>query len=259
MKPWCVLGLLVVLLALPCVSQAQWAVIDTSAIAQLLTQYKAQLMQYAEQMKQTQQNMAQIENQLRQIQYAYTTVQHGATNLQHLNLNRAQDLLRLGNELQRKLAEAEYIGYQAQHAWTQARTLYPNIQKVLKAEDKRWLERDWAKAQRDAARIGVMTQAMSEEQKRYQNYWADVINKAAAAQGNLQIQQAGVQAQGLLGGQLMSIEQQLATAARQQSQRDLQEASRTEMEQNAQEAVAKPLDTAYTPQGQALTLSTGKE
>src|SRR6516165_10847643 len=60
------------LLTLATSVQAQWAVIDVNAIAQLAMQYKAQLDAYVEQIRQTANQVQQIQNQLQQIQYAYT-------------------------------------------------------------------------------------------------------------------------------------------------------------------------------------------
>jgi hypothetical protein len=250
---------LAVVLALPQVGQAQWAVVDASAIQQLLLQYRTQLTQYTTQLQQYKNQVDQLKNQLEQVYYAYMTVQQGITNLKQLNLNRAEDLLRLGNELQRKLSEAEYIGYTAQRAWNQAQNVYPQIQRVLSAPQQRQLQRQYAAVQRDAARVGILTQAMSQDQQAYQNYWADLMAKAQAAQGNLEIQQVQAQGQGLLGSQLLAIQQQLATQAREQSQRSLKEAGETELEQNALEATGKTLDTTYAPQGKSLSLTTGKD
>ena len=47
----------------------------------------------------------------------------------------------------------------------------------------------------------------------------------------MQVQQAAVQAQGMVGQQLMGLEQQLATQARQHSEQAMEMATRTEIEQ----------------------------
>ena len=46
-----------------------------------------------------------------------------------------------------------------------------------------------------------------------------LLQQAKAAEGALQVQQAQVQAQGVLGHQLLAIEQQLATQARERSEK----------------------------------------
>ena len=68
----------------------------------------------------------------------------------------------------------------------------------------------------------------------------------------MQVQQATVQAQGMIGQQLLAIEQQLATQARDAEQQALEEATRTEMEQTRMEQALQPLEGTYTPQGRLL-------
>jgi type IV secretion system protein TrbJ len=235
--------LLLVGVLLPQLSSAQWAVIDVDAIAQSVLEYKKQIEQYAQQIEQTQ----------RQIDLVF----QGAKNLTSLNLNNVQGLRGLYQQLDAKLSQARGIGYQADRVWQQAQDLYPQMTGTRTAAQQRQFERTWAAAQRNAASIALQTQALQRSQQAYDARWSEVLTKAAGAEGNLQIQQAAVQGQGLLGGQLMAIEQQLATQARETSQRNLREAARSEMEQNALDVTGQAIDTTYAPQGTPLTLSTG--
>ena len=54
-----------------------------------------------------------------------------------------------------------------------------------------------------------------------------------------------MQAQGVIGHQLLAIEQQLATQARERSMQAMEEASRLEMEQFRMDKALQPLDTTY--------------
>jgi conjugal transfer/entry exclusion protein len=250
-----------VLLALaPTVGAATLPVVDVTAIANLITAYKLQIQQYLEQLRHTQNQIRQLQNQIQQIQHAYTTVQHGIANLQKLNMNKASDLLQLVQQLQSKLTQAEYIGYTVDRAWTQAKDVYPKAQGIVTGVQQRQMAMQWAAAKRDAAKVGVQTQAIKTAQEKYQQQWADIIAAARAAEGNMQVQQAQAQGQAVMGNQLLSIEQQLATAARQDAQKALEEATKTEMEQLALEHSTATFDTAYFGQGQVLRMSrTGRE
>ena len=77
------------------------------------------------------------------------------SNLARLDVTNATDLLGMLSSLDSKLAQAEYIGYQAQSAVNQARTLYPRIQGVLTAEQQRTLLLQWAAMRRDAAQVAI--------------------------------------------------------------------------------------------------------
>jgi len=252
---------LLVLLALaPAVGAVTLPVVDVTAIANLVTQYKLQIQQYLEQLRQTQQQIQQLQNQIVQIQHAYTTVQQGVTNLTKLNMTKASDLLQLVQQLQSKLAQAEYIGYTVDRAWTQAKDVYPKAQAIVTGAQRRVLEFEWAAAKRDAAKVAVQTQAIQTTQAKYQQQWADIIAAARAAEGNMQIQQAQAQGQAVLGNQLLSIEQHLATAARQETQKALEEATKTELEQITVEQSVTVFDSTYVGQGQVLRMSrTGRD
>ena len=211
-------------------------------------------------MQQTAQTITQIENQVRQIEGLYTQIEQGARNLARLDVTNATDLLGMLSSLDSKLAQAEYIGYQAQSAVNQARNLYPRIQGVLTAEQQRGLLLQWAAVRRDAAQVAISMQAIREAQARTQAQWTTLLGQAKAAEGALQVQQVTMQAQGVIGHQLLAIEQQLATQARERSMQAMEEASRLEMEQSRLEKALQPLDTTYAPQGRLLRgMRTGRE
>ena len=211
-----------ILLSLSVVSRAATIpVIDVSAIAQLVTAYRTQVMQFAEQMQQTR-------NQVTQIQHEIEMISQGAQNLLTLDMNKAADLLRLTDLLQNKLNQAQALSYSAQRVVTQAQELYPQIQGVLDPAQQRALYLQWTMAQRDSARIALSTQAITTSTATYQRQWTDILNAARAAQGNMQIQQAQAQGLGVMGTQLQAIEQQLATQGRLQTQLVLEQAVRTE-------------------------------
>lgn len=233
----CGLGLLLCLSGSPQRSQAYVLIVeDPVLIGKQALEYAAQLKQYAEQIAQTKNQMEQIRQQ--------------AINLMSLRLNNAQDLLNLQQQLESKLNQARWISYNANRAVSQAAGLYPKIAGLPDAAQRRSLERQWAAAERDSAEVAIATQAIEERQARYQQEWATVLNQAAAAQGNLQIQQANAQGLGLLGGQLQSIEQQLATQARERSQQTMKGATQTEMEQRALEQITQGYERPYTAEGE---------
>jgi conjugal transfer/entry exclusion protein len=254
-------SLLGVLLALPSLSTATGLpVVDVDAGIKLLLQYKQQLVGYLESVKQTAYQVQQIENQVRQITGMYTQIEQAAKHLMHLDLNHAADLLGMARQLESKLAQAEYIGSRANSRCPRRGGLYPRIQGSLTAAEQRRLTLQWAAMRRDAAQVAISTQAIREAQARYQQQWADILRRAYAAQGALQIQQAGVQAQGVMGHQLLGIEQQLATQARERSEQAMETASRAEIEQHLLQQAMEPLSTAYTPQGRFLPMPrTGRE
>src|SRR5215813_9579608 len=100
----------VLLLLAPRGTQAQWAVIDVDSIAQLLLQYKTQLMQYTEELRQTAYQYQTVVQQIEHIKYTYETVQQGVANLTKLNLNNATSLMGLYSLLNNKLNQASMIG-----------------------------------------------------------------------------------------------------------------------------------------------------
>lgn len=217
-------------------------------------------MGYLESIKQTAYQVQQIENQVRQITGMSTQIEQAAKHLMRLDVTNAADLLGLAQQLESKIAQVEYIGYQAQAAVNQARSLYPRIQGILTAEQQRMLTLQWAAMRRDAAQVSISTQAIREAQARYQQQWATILSKAYTAEGALQVQQANVQAQGIMGHQLLGIEQQLVTQARERSEQALEAASRTELEQQILQRAMEPLSTTYTPQGRLLPMPrTGRE
>jgi P-type conjugative transfer protein TrbJ len=249
------------LLLLPTVSEAaSLPVFDAGLNTLGLTEQWNQLKQLYEPVRQTANQIQQIENQVRQIEGMYTTIEQGAKNLARLNVTNAADLLGMLSVLESKLAQAQFLGYQAQHAVHQARGLYPRIQGLLTAEQQRTLMLHWAAVQRDSAHVAISTQAIREAQSRTQAQWTALLAQATAAEGALQVQQVTMQAQGVIRHQLLAIEQQLATQAREQSMRALEEASRIELEQTRMERALQPLDTTYTPQGRLLRgIRTGRE
>lgn len=229
--------------------------------AQQLIQLKQQVLEYVKVVEQITNQMTQIENQVRQIEHAYTTVQHGVTNLARLDLNNVTDLRNLYGQLQGKISQAEYVGYQVNQSWEQARNLYPNTIRVLSAEQQRILNLHMADVKRDAARVAIQTESIQRTQERYQQRWEQVLNAAHLAQGNLQIQQAQAQALGLMGSQLSDLRQQLATQARQQSLQAMEETSKTYLEQTAIAHTTGELTVAgYKSAGKLLPMPrTGRE
>jgi conjugal transfer/entry exclusion protein len=232
------------------------AALNTLGIQEQWNQLKA----LYESVQQTANQIKQIENQARQIEGMYTQIEQGAKNLVRLDVSNATDLFNLLQQLENKLHQAEYIGYQAQSAVTQARTLYPRIQGVLTAEQQRLLNLHWATMRRNSAEVSVSVQAVREAQGRTQAQWTTILRQAQQAQGNLQIQQAQMQAQGVIGHQLLAIEQQLATQARERSEQALESASRVELEQHLVDKALQPLEGRYEPAGRLLPMPrTGRE
>jgi P-type conjugative transfer protein TrbJ len=211
-----------------------------------------QLKELYESVQQTANQIKQLENQARQLTGMYTQIDQGIRNLARLDVNNITDLYGLLSQLESKLHQAEYIGYQVQSAVTQAQTLYPRISGVLTAEQQRTLNLHWATMRRNSAQVAISTQAIRDAQMRYQQQWADLITRAQRAEGNVQVQQTAVQAQAVVGHQLLAIEQQLATQARERSEMAMEQATRTEIEQHLMDKSLAPLEGTYVPQGRLL-------
>jgi conjugal transfer/entry exclusion protein len=232
------------------------AALNTLGIQEQWLQLKA----LWESVAQTANQIKQLENQARQLTGMYTQIEQGVSNLARLDINNIQDLYRLMNQLEGKLHQAEYIGYQAQNAVTQAQALYPRVAGVLSAEQQRTMTLYWATMRRNSAQVAISTQAIRDAQARYQQQWADLIRQAEGVKGNVQVQQTQVQAQAVVGQQLMAIEQQLATQAREQSEQALEHATRTEIAEHLREEALRPLEGTYIPQGRFVRgLRTGRE
>jgi P-type conjugative transfer protein TrbJ len=211
-----------------------------------------QLKELYESVQQTANQIKQLENQAHQITGMYTQIDQGVRNLASLDIHNINDLYGLMHQLESKLAQAEYIGYQAQNAVNQAQTLYPRIYGILTADQQRTLTLHWATMRRNSAQVAISTQAIRDAQMRYQQQWADLILRAQRAEGNVQVQQTAVQAQAVVGHQLLAIEQQLATQARERSELAMEMATRTEIEQHLMDKSLAPLEGTYVPQGRLL-------
>lgn len=219
-----------------------------------IQQQWVQLKEMYESVQQTLNQIKQLENQARQITGMYTQIDQAARNLLSLDVSNIQDLYSLMYALESKLHQAEYIGYQAQSAVTQAQGLYPRVMGVLSADQQRTLTLQWAAMRRNAAEVAISTQAIREAQARVQGQWGTLIGRAQAAEGALQVQQAQVQAQAMLGHQLLALEQHLATQARGQSEAAMEQATRTEIAQHLTDRALAPLEGTYTPQGRLLAM-----
>ena len=219
-----------------------------------------QLKELYESVAQTANQAKQIENQVRQITGVYTQVEQGIRNLARLDMDNITDLYGMLHQLQSKLSQAEYIGYTVERAVSQAQGLYPRVYGLLTASQQRTMTLQWAAMRRNSAQVAISTQAIRDAQARYQQQWADLIARAQRAEGNVQVQQAAVQAQGMLGQQLMGVEQQLATQARERSEQAMEMATRTEIEQHLADKALAPLEGTYVPQGQlhAMPSMTGR-
>ena len=225
-----------------------------------LAALKQQFMEYLEMAKQTEHQIRQLQNQVMQIKHAYTTVEHGVKNLAQLDINGAQDILNLHNTLIGKMRRIDSIGYTSEQAWKRAQKLYAKGRGTLSAAEQQALELLWADAQREAAQVGIETQAILESQAQHATQWQDILQAAHAAEGNLQAQQAAVQAQGILGSQLQELTQVVATTARHASMQALEAARRTEMEQTALQHITAEIDTTYQSAGRRLNMTrTGRE
>src|SRR5262249_8828861 len=148
--------LLLVYVLLPSAAWAQQAVIDVSAIAQMVVQYATQLKQYAEQAQQTYNQYAQIKNEV-------TMIEQGLTNLKHFDVHTAAALLSLGQQLQSKLAQARLIGYEANLVVSQAQGVYPRVTGLLTGQQLLATRQQWAAAQREAATVALQVQAMQHD------------------------------------------------------------------------------------------------
>lgn len=234
-------------------AQAQFAVIDASANVKALIAYGAQLKQWAEQVQQTKNQYDQITNQIRQIQYAYTSVEQGVRNLTTLRLNSAADLLNLNQVLLSKLNQAQYIGYQASQAATQAQSLYTFGAGLQNGTALRQLQAQWSGINRDAARVGITVQAMQQDALLRQARVTELLQAAATAPGALAVQQAQAQLQAQAIQQQTSIEQQLATMGRLQALQAMQADAEQQAMRTAAHQTHLDIDLqAYAPAGRWL-------
>ena len=262
MRRLCLSLLLVLLLVLPVRSPAVTVLtLDVTQAAAMIKEFEQQIRMYREMIEQTKQQFQQIKNQMEQIRHAATTVQHGATNLLTLDLNNMADLLALYEQLNRKLQVMDGLSFQSAQAWQQAQGLYPQMQGALSGQAQRDLKRKWAAAERSTARVALETQAIAEQNQRYDQEWQEALQRAVQAQGALQIEQAQAQMLGLQGSQLEQIKTQLATHARHTSERTMREASETELEVAAAERATEAYNlSGFTPAGRLPTMPrTGKE
>jgi P-type conjugative transfer protein TrbJ len=239
-----VVGSLALLLCLAQPSQAQLAVVDASTLTQLVMQLKQQVESYRQLYEQTQQQLHMV--------------WQGGQNLLKLDFTNLQDLLALEQQLNGYLRQAQALTYRPEQVWSQAQALYPKVAGLLGAADQRALEQQWAGARRDSARIALLTQAIQTSQAQRQQEWQQVLARAQQARGQLQAQQAQVEAQGLLGNQLMGIEQQLATQAREHSQRSFEDATLQEATSNALREASGGINISGQAAGRFLTLSPGR-
>ena len=114
----------------------------------------------------------------------YTQIDQGIRNLARLDVDNIADLYGLMNQLESKLAQAEYIGYQAQHAVTQAQGLYPAG--LWGHACGRSSARSTCSGRRcgaTAAQVAISTQAIRDAQARYQQQWADLIRAGQGGRG----------------------------------------------------------------------------
>jgi hypothetical protein len=146
------------------------------------------------------------------------------------------------------------ISFNAQNAWANAQALYPQITGRVSAQQQRELERVWADAARDSAHSSLISQGIEETSRASQREWADIMTAARNARGNLEVQQSLAAGQAQLGVQLQQIEGQLATMAREQSQRNMSEASRALITQQGLEEAAGTV-TLSPPAGRVLPLA----
>lgn len=230
------------------------AVFDANQAMQQALIYKQQLAEYAKQLQQYQNEIAMLSNQVKQIQHLATSVEHGARNLVTLRYSSVQDLLRLGQQLQQKLSQAEMIGYQVTRATTNAETLYPRVASLLTGPQLREYERTWAQAQREETQIGISMQSIYESQQQQMARITALTLAAEQARGNMQINQ--VQAQMAATGLYTQedIRAQLATMGRLQAV----EAGRTAVLREATEAfeaqIAEHTIVGTAPKGRVLGL-----
>jgi conjugal transfer/entry exclusion protein len=247
-----------VLLSLLLTTQVQASglpVVDAALNTQAMIQVENQIRAYAAMLKQLQNESVQLQQQIQQIQHAATTVQHGAQNLVQLKFSNLQDLLGLMDQLEGKYSQARAIRNTVAQSASDIQRLYPQAMQQLDAAKQRELALSWAATQRDVAGVAVRAQAMQETQQRYRQEWQQLLMAAQASKGNLEIEQAQMQALGQMGMQLAGIEQQLATNNRQLSQRELREATQMELDAAAALSSGREVDWShYTPQGQAFAM-----
>jgi P-type conjugative transfer protein TrbJ len=220
---------------------AQWAVYDAAVDLKVWMQYGTQIEQYAEQVQQTKQQIQMVANQLK--------------NLKNLNFNDATSLLGLFQSVQGKYNQARQLGFQAQNVLAQAQALYPRVQSVVPGATLRQYQQRWAAAQREAAAIGTQIQAMQGQQQALMQKSANLLTQGAGASGNLDIQQAQLQMHGLVLTELLSLEDQNVIQGRQQSMKDLKDATMEEAAIAVRTEATQDLNISGVASGQILSLT----
>ena len=234
----------------------QAAVIDAGNIAQNVIQATNSVRQVAQQAQQLINETTQIYNQVQQIAHLYTQVQQGVQNLQSFDMQSANYILGLAQQIDSKLGQAQQLGYQASAAAGQMQRIYDTSRGVATWEEGNMIRRRWLNIRQEASTVSVQVQAIQGQLQSSSQQVAELTRRMTATQGNRDTLQAMGQQQGMTNQLLLQIQQQQAVADRlrliEAQERAAQEAARLQWEQ---QWLPAPQDVPYTGQFRVLHLN----
>ena len=189
----------------------------------------------------------EVVNQYTQIANEYTQIYNQAKqianqlqNLEKFDGNSISQLLQVSTQIATTLGQAQGVGFDLSQATAQFDQLYPKVEAVMEAGKLLTMRQQWVQHRRSAAATGMQVQAVSQHLQSMATNLSQLLSKASATTGNLQIQQVQAQQTGLTQAMLMQIQQILAGNGRLDAQRGAEEAA-------MQDAVLKEIDKAFAP------------
>jgi P-type conjugative transfer protein TrbJ len=220
------------------VAGAQWEVIDLSNLVQSTTTAINSVQTAANTARQVVNTYTQIRNQV-------TQINNQLKNLERLDFNAVSALLHVTSSMVGTLREARGVSFELDRAIAEFDRLYPRVQEVLSAGEVLAMRRQWAGQRRDAAATAVQVQAVTQSLESMYTSLSQLLNRAAAAQGNLDVNQVQAQQNGVTQTLLMHIQQVLAGNGRVLAQQQAEDATLQEAALREIEAATRT-DTPYT-------------
>jgi P-type conjugative transfer protein TrbJ len=191
-------------------------------------------------------NTAQeVANTYTMIRHQVTQISHQVQNLERLDVNTVSVLLNLTSSMVGTLRQAQGVSFELDRALAEFDRLYPRVQAVLSAGEVLAIRRQWTGQRRDAAAMAVQVQAVTQSLESMSSSLSQLLNKAAAAQGNLDVNQVQAQQNGVTHTLLMQIQQVLAGNGRVLAQQQAEDATLQDAALREIEAATRT-DTPYT-------------
>jgi P-type conjugative transfer protein TrbJ len=234
-------------------SWAQWAVIDASNLVQTtITAYNS-VQTAVNTAREVANTYQQIRNQYEQIRNQVTQIENQARNLQRFDLTSVDAVLGMGQSIVGVLNTAQGVSFQLDQARAQFEQVYPQVRHVLSPRDALRYQAQWAAHLRQAAATGAEIQALTQDVQTTYGRLCALLQSAAAAQGNLDISQIHAQLLGVLGAQILKMQQIEAGNGRITAQAYAQDAALQEATVRAIEAAAVPTAAYTQARGRLIT------